>query len=330
MIPPAIMHTTVKQPPDLAPAPVHPDPAARIGLAFGLGAYLSWGVVPMYFKLLTHVPALSVLSHRIVWSAIFLGVVTLMRGGWDEIRSSLRRRDVLLALSASTLLIAVNWYTFIYAIEKDQLLQASLGYYINPLVSVLLGIAFLRERLRRWQIVAVALAALGVINLTVYQQQFPWIAVVLAISFGLYGLLRKVMHIGALAGLTVETWILFLPSLAVILFASSRPADAAPYGGDTYALLALAGLVTALPLLMFAAAARRLRLSTMGFLQYLAPTSQFMLAVFLYGEPFTRVHLVTFALIWSAVLVYTSDSYLNYRRTLLPAKTRDERAEAPA
>src|SRR5687768_16626742 len=288
---------------------------ARLGLVYGLGAYLSWGVVPMYFKLLTHVPALTVLPNRIAWSAIFLALVTLALGSVRELREPLRRRDVHWALTGSTILIAVNWYTFIYAIEIGALLQASLGYFINPRVSVLLGVVFLRERLRPWQLLGVALAAAGVAVLAVFGVGLPWIAIVLAVSFGFYGLLRKTMHIGAMAGLTVETWLLFVPSVAVIAWGWWRePARVIGWGVPTHLLLALAGVITAVPLLMFAAAARRLRLATMGFLQYLAPTCQFLLAVFLYGEPFTRVHLATFGLIWAALLVYSSESYLDYRR----------------
>lgn len=305
--------------------------STRAGLAFGLGAYLSWGFVAMYFKLLVHVPAISVLAHRIVWSAIFLAAVTVLTGGAEKLRASLRRRDVLLALTASTALIAVNWYTFIFAIERDALLQASLGYFINPLINVLLGVVVLRERLRRWQLAGLALASCGVAILTLYVGQVPWIALILAVSFGFYGLLRKTMHIGSMAGLTVETWILFLPSLAVIVLDWSRdPAKVSALGLATHSLLAFAGIVTAVPLLMFAAAARRLRLSTMGFLQYIAPSCQFLLAVFFYREPFTRVHLLTFACIWAALLIYTTDSYLQYRRrSLLPAEARDERANPP-
>ena len=259
-------------------------------------------------------PALTVLAHRSAWSAVFLALVTLARGSLRELREPLRRRDVWGALTGSTILIAVNWYTFIYAIEKSALLQASLGYFINPLVSVLLGVVFLRERLRPWQLVGVVLAATGVATLTLRQGNVPWIAIILAVSFGFYGLLRKTMHIGAMAGLTVETWLLFAPSLAVIVyFWSHDPARVAALGVWTHGLLALAGVITALPLLMFAAAARRLRLATMGFMQYIAPTCQFLLAVFLYREPFTRAHLLTFGLIWAALLVYSWESYVDYR-----------------
>ena len=318
------MQTTLKQPLGYEPAPARNAPQpdeTRIGLVYGLGAYLSWGVVPMYFKLLTHVPALTVLAHRIVWSAIFLAAITIVRGSLRELREPLRRRDVWWALTGSTILIAVNWYTFIYAIETNALLQASLGYFINPLVSVLLGVVFLRERLRPWQLVGVTLAAAGVAILTLRRGNVPWIAIVLAVSFGFYGLLRKTMHIGAMAGLTVETWLLFAPSLAVIvLFWARDPLRVASLGAPTHALLALAGVITALPLLMFAAAARRLRLATMGFMQYIAPTCQFLLAVFLYREPFTRAHLLTFGLIWAALLVYSWESYVDYRRRAATAE----------
>jgi chloramphenicol-sensitive protein RarD len=297
------------------PVPAHPHPEARLGLVCGLGAYLAWGIVPMYFKLLVHVPALHVLAHRIVWSAIFLAIVMAVRGRFVEIRQALGRRDVLRALAASTVLIAVNWYVFIYAIETNVVLQASLGYFINPLLSVLLGVVFLRERLRPWQLAGIVLATAGVAVLTISRGQLPWIAIVLAVSFAFYGLLRKTMHVGAMAGLTVETWILFLPALSVITIGWARdPRVGLNLSPGTHLLLALAGIVTAVPLLLFAAGARRLQLSTMGFLQYLSPSCQFLLAVFLYDEPFTRAHLVTFGLIWAALVMYSSDSYLEFRR----------------
>ncbi len=315
MAPDSLMTTPA---PPAAPAESSPPGApdeTRIGLVYGLGAYLAWGAVPMYFKLLTHVPAMTVLAHRIAWSAVFLALVTILRGSLRELREPLRRPDVMWALAGSTLLIAVNWYTFIYAIEINALLQASLGYFINPLVSVLLGVVFLRERLRPWQLVGVTLAATGVAILTLRQGTVPWIAIVLAVSFGFYGLLRKTMRIGAMAGLTVETWLLFAPSVAVIaLFWARDPVRVASLGLPTHGLLALAGVVTALPLLMFAAAARRLRLATMGFMQYIAPTCQLLLAVFLYREPFTPAHGLTFGLIWAALLVYSLESYFDNRR----------------
>jgi chloramphenicol-sensitive protein RarD len=223
-------------------------------------------------------------------------------------------RRHLVPLFASTILITVNWYTFIYAIETNRLLQASLGYFINPLVSVLLGVAVMGERLSRWQLLGLGLAATGVGLLTWFRGDVPWIALILAISFGLYGLMRKTMHVGAVGGLTIETGFLVLPSVVVVAaFSRQHPTALAHQNAGMYALLMLSGIVTSVPLLLFASAARRLRLSTMGFLQYIAPSSQFLLAVFAFGEPFTRWHLISFGLIWSALVIYTAESYLTYR-----------------
>lgn len=288
---------------------------ANFGLLCGLAAYLSWGVVPIYFKLIAHLPALYVLAHRIIWSLVFLAILTTALRAWAEIRSVMSSRRLLVPLLVSTLLISVNWYTFIYAIESKRLLQASMGYFINPLVSVLLGVAVMNERLRRWQIVGLVLAAAGVAVLTWSRGHVPWIALILAISFGLYGLMRKVMHVGAIGGLTIETGLLFVPSVLVaVLMTLKHPAALQHQWPGMYGVLMLSGVITSVPLLLFAAAARRLRLSTMGFLQYIAPSSQFLLAVFAFGEPFDRWLLISFGLIWSALIIYTTESYLEYRR----------------
>jgi chloramphenicol-sensitive protein RarD len=291
---------------------------ARAGFAYAMAAYLSWGAIPAYFKLLTHVPPLVILSHRIVWSVAFLSMVLTAQGKWNEVRAALRARRTMLALLCSTALIATNWFVFIWAVTNGRLLQASLGYFINPLVNVLLGVLVLRERLRIGQVVSLLLAAAGVGVLTVTTGGVPWIALTLATSFGLYGLIRKVTPVAPLAGLSVETALLFVPSLLVatgVLTAPGNPAvRATSFAGGTYALLAVAGVITALPLLWFSAAARRLRLSTMGFIQYVAPTSQFLLAVLVYREPFTSHQLSSFALIWAALAAYTVESILNARR----------------
>jgi chloramphenicol-sensitive protein RarD len=301
-------------------------------LACGLGAYLAWGFVAAYFKLLAHVPAIDVLAHRILWSAILLAILVAVRRGGGEIARALRRRDVLLALSASTILISINWFTFIYSVEKNILLQASLGYFINPLVNVLLGVVFLSERLRPAQLVGLGLATAGVGVLSAFLGQPPWIAMILAVSFGFYGLLRKTMHIGAIAGLTVETWLLFLPAALLLIVRAARNNTSLLHADwQTNALLVLSGVVTAVPLLMFAAAARRLRLSTMGFMQYISPSCQFLLAVLVYREGFGQVHLVAFGLIWTALAVYTIDSYRAMRRRSLSNGAAPEpQAQQPA
>jgi chloramphenicol-sensitive protein RarD len=285
-----------------------PDP--RAGLAMGLGAYLSWGFIALYFRLVRHVPPVGVVAFRVLWSVLFLALLLTALGGWPDVRRAIRSRPTLLALGASSLLIGVNWVVFVWAIEHAQLVQASLGYFINPLVSVLLGLTFLKERLRPTQWAACALAAVGVMVLTASVGRLPWVALALAFSFGFYGLMRKTAPVGALVGLSVETALLAPLSLAYVLL-SPRTAGLSP---GTHGLLALAGPVTALPLLMFAGAARRLKLSTIGFLQYLAPTCQLLLAVLAFGEPFTRVQAVSFCLIWAALAVFSVDSAMAFRR----------------
>ena len=320
-------------PPGAPPEAAAAHASARGGLAFGLAAFLAWGFVPAYFKLLAHVPPLTVLCHRVVWSVLFLGVLIATQRRGAELLACARRRPVILALLASTAFIAVNWYVFIWAVSNERVLQASLGYYINPLVNVLLGIIFLRERLRRGQVVGLALATAGVVVMAASVGSLPWVSLALAFSFGFYALVRKVAAVGPLVGLTIETTLL-LPIAVVVLAGPKlgRFSPAAPAGGPwdtrTYVLLALAGVVTAIPLLWFAAAARRLRLSTLGVLQYLAPTCQFLLAVLAYGETFRWWHGVSFGLIWAALAVYTVDSIRAYRQGQVPPPP-GEKGEAP-
>jgi len=284
------------------------QPAARAGVLYAVGAYGLWGVFPIYFKVVRHVPALEVLAHRIIWSLALLLVLIAARHDWPALRAALRQRRTFITLLATTLLIAANWLLFIWAVAHDYVLQASLGYFINPLVNVLLGFVFLRERLRRWQTVAVILAASGVGYMTVAGGCFPGMALFLAGSFGFYGLLRKVANVEALIGLTIETGLLTPPALAFLSY--RMVVGQAVFGSrlDMSLILLLAGVITATPLLWFSQAARRLRLATLGFIQYLSPTGHFVLAVVAFGEPFTSAHLVTFGCIWVALAIYTIDT----------------------
>lgn len=313
---------TVPTRPVVAPAPRSADPPseARVGVLYATAAYGLWGVFPVYFKLVATVPALEVLAHRIIWSLVFLLGLLLARHRLRGALSVLRDRRTLITLGLTTLLIATNWLLFIWAVTHDLVLQASLGYFINPLVSVLLGFLFLRERLRRWQTAAVVLAGLGVGCMTLLAGQFPGLALYLAVSFGLYGLLRKVARVESLVGLAVETGL--LTPLALGFLVTQMIRGQAVFGAgstELSLLLMLAGVITATPLLAFTAAARRLRLATLGFLQYLAPTGHFLLAVLAFGEPFTRAHLATFACIWAALAIYSIDTLKGARRT--PAVT---------
>jgi len=279
------------------------------GVAYGLGAFLWWGMVPIYFKQVAHVSALEILAHRVIWSVVLFAVLMRIRGRWRVAAELLGSRAVIVTLCGTTVLIAVNWLTFIWAVANDLVLQASLGYFINPLLNVLLGFMFLRERLRRWQVVSVALAAAGVIYLTLGYGELPWVALVLAGSFGLYGLLRKTARVDALVGLTVETMLLAPAALAYLTFLAVR--GECVFGSESRwmdLLLALGGVITAVPLLWFTNAARRLRLATIGFMQYLAPSLHFTLAVAIYGEAFTDTHKIAFGCIWTALVVYSIDS----------------------
>lgn len=286
----------------------------RRGVIYGIAAYGMWGLVPVYFKAVVEVPALEVLAHRIVWSALMLIPLALARGRRAQILRVLRDRRTLMVLTLTTVLIATNWFLFIWAVATDRVLEASLGYFINPLVNVVLGVAFLGERLSRPAAVAVALAAVGVAVQVAAVGSLPWIALTLAFSFGLYGLLRKTASVGSVAGLAVETSLLM--PVAVGFLAWARHTGGLYLGTGhtgTDVLLVLAGLVTTLPLLCFTSAARRLPLATLGFLQYLAPSGQFLLAVLVYGERLTTAHLVTFGCIWIALAIFTADQIRNAR-----------------
>ena len=283
------------------------------GLPFALGAYVIWGFVPVYFKLLDHVPPVEVVAQRIVWSIPLLLVILYFRKQLGEYAAIFRHKAHLRNLLASAVLIAVNWLIYIWAIATDHILAASLGYYLNPLVNVLLGRIFLGERLRPMQLVAVAVAALGVAILIGDALDTLWVSVSLACSFGLYGLIRKVTPVGSVPGLTIETTLLAPLSLAAIFWFQSN--GTAGFGSDieTSGLLILAGAVTAIPLLLFATAARRMSYASLGFVQYLAPSIGFLLAVFVYGEPLSMTKLVCFVLIWLSIAIFCVDALKTYR-----------------
>jgi chloramphenicol-sensitive protein RarD len=280
----------------------------RIGALYAVLAYTAWGIVPLYWKLFGQIPALEILSHRIIWSMVVLTVLLVLQQRGSELRQLARDPKTLSALLMTTILISLNWGLFIYSITINQIIEVSLGYYINPLVSVILGAVFLKERLNRGQTIAVVLAAVGVTNFVGNFGQIPWIALGLASSFALYGLLRKLIPVTPLVGLTVETG---LATPAALIFVQSLASQGTGHFGIDGWLTALfvgCGVVTSFPLLWFNNAAKRLRLSTLGFFQYLAPSLQLLLGVFLYHEPFTLTHTVTFTLIWTALVIYSITS----------------------
>ena len=279
----------------------------RDGIVSALIAYLIWGVLPVYFKLVATVPPLEVLTHRVIWAVPFGALIILARKQGGDVRRALTHPKMLAFLTLSAVMIAINWLIYIVAVQQSQIFQASLGYYINPLMYVLVGVFFLGETLRPLQLIAVVFAAVGVAVLTYSGGTFPWIALSLAVLFTIYGVIRKKIVIGGMAGLFVETLVL-LPIAAVYWVWLAGSSQSAFFYGSLGAsgLLVLAGPLTVLPLLFFALAARRLPLSLIGFLQFIAPTLQFIMGI-LYGEILTTAHIVCFGLIWTAVALFIYD-----------------------
>jgi chloramphenicol-sensitive protein RarD len=285
-----------------------------LGVVLATTAFFIWGLSPVYWKALASVPAFEILMHRMIWSFVFLAPLVLLLGHLSDLIAALTSGRTLLILMGTTLIVGFNWFLFIWAINSGHILQTSLGYYITPLVNVLLGVVFLKERLRRLQLVAVGLAAVGVGYLTMSYGLFPWVSLALAFSFGFYGLIRKVAPVSALVGLTVETLLLSIPATGYLVYLDYAGRGAFLNAGKSITLLLMgAALVTGLPLLLFTMGTKMLRLSTIGFLQYIAPSCTFLLAVFIYREPLVPSQLITFGLIWTALAIYSYDSLRQYR-----------------
>jgi chloramphenicol-sensitive protein RarD len=276
----------------------------RKGLGLGIAAYGLWGILPIYFKALHAIPSVDIVAHRIVWSVPILALLLSVAGAWTEVSTALRDRRAMVFLCITALLIGANWLLYVYAVNSGHILAGSLGYYLNPLANVLLGRIVLRERLSWLQWAAVTLAAAGIAALAAGALGQLWISIMLCLSFASYGLLRKIAPVDATAGLAIETALLapFAATWLIWSYGSGQPT----FGHSTadVTLLAIAGVVTTVPLLLFTAAARRLPYSTLGMLQFLAPTCQFLIAVLLYGEPFTTAHAVAFGAIWAALALY--------------------------
>src|SRR3954462_964427 len=279
----------------------------RAGFLFGLGAYLLWGVLPLYFKLLAAVPPIEIVANRILWSLIFLAVLVTLWRRWDAIRAAAGSGRIVLIMALTATLIAANWLIYVWAVVAGHVLETSLGYYLNPLFNVLLGVLLLKERLSRAQIGAVLLAAAGVALLAWGAASGLWISLSLAVSFGLYGFIRKIAPVDALEGLSIETALLAPPSFLYLLWVHRGISGLAAFGPTATFLLVLGGAITAIPLLLFNAAAKRLRFSTLGFLQYIAPSLQFLLAVLAFGEPFTPAHALCFGAIWIALAIFAGE-----------------------
>lgn len=286
----------------------------RLGIASGLGAYALWGLFPLYFPLLEPARGLEIVAHRVVWSLLFIGLLLTVVRRWSLVRAAVSDTRTMLVLAGAAVLISGNWLVFVYGVNSGHVVETSLGYFINPLVSVLLGVVVFSERLRPLQWTAVGLAAVAVAVLTVDYGRPPWIALSLAFTFGLYGVMKKLVRVEAAPGLFLETALVALPAAAVLTVLHSQGEGSfANLGALHTVLLVLSGVATAVPLLLFAAAARRVPLSTVGLLQYLTPCMHLTIGVFVYGEPMPAVRLAGFALVWAALAVFTADSLRHAR-----------------
>ncbi len=286
------------------------------GVLFVVVAYLFWGLLPIFWKSIQDVPSVEILSHRVVWSAVILTAVQVIRNRWDWLRINLKDAKTRLTFIGTSGLIGFSWYIYVWAVNSDFIVETSLGYFINPLVSVFLGVLILRERLRAVQWLAITIAAAGVLYMTIVYGAFPWIALALAFSFGVYGLLRKIGSLGAVDGLTFETGVLFLPALLYLIFLESKGLGTfAHVSLKTTVLLSLTGVVTAFPLVLFAASVRRIPLTTVGMLQYILPTMLFVLGVFKYEEPFPLTRLIGFIIIWTALILFSIDGFFSMKNT---------------
>lgn len=308
--------------------PVPSAAAVKAGFFAAVGAYGVWGVSPLFFKLLSAVPPLEVVAHRVLWALVVLSVAITLRRGWADVLAILSHRRKLLVFVGSATAITINWVTFVHAVTSGHALEASLGYYIFPLVTVLLAAVFLKETFTRRQGAALVLVVAGVAALVVGLGTLPWVALTLAVSFGIYGLLRKTAPAESLVGLFVETIVLMPLVLGFLGYLEATGAGhfIDPPGGLAVTLLLVAaGPLTAVPLFLFAFGARRLRLATIGLMQYMNPTMQFLLATLVFREPFTTPHAVAFVLIWSGIVVYSIDPGRLWRR--LRRRRQDPTAE---
>ncbi|WP_454442877.1 EamA family transporter RarD [Vibrio bathopelagicus] len=287
----------------------------RQGILLAVAAYTMWGIAPIYFKSLSEVSPFEILSHRVVWSFFLLAFLLHMSRGWRKVRDTLTSKPKMLYLVATSILVGANWLIFIWAVNSNHMLDASLGYYINPLINVLLGMFFLGERLRKLQWFAVSLAAIGVIIQLIAFGSVPIVAIALAFSFGFYGLLRKKVSLEAQTGLFIETLVMLPIAATYLLFiADSATSNFSMNPMQLNLLLVAAGVITTVPLLCFTGAATRLKLSTLGFFQYIGPSLMFLLAVLIYGEAFTSDKAITFAFIWGALVIFSFDGLRNSKK----------------
>jgi len=288
------------------------------GVLYSIGAYGLWGILPIYWKFIQDVPALEIVSHRVIWSFVFVISVVILKNNWHEFNLISKQKKLVLPYLATAILLSINWLTYVWAVNAGYIVETSLGYFINPLVNVLLGVIFLRERLRPWQWVSVGLAFSGVVYLTMSYGRLPWIALTLAICFGIYGLIKKTGSLDSLHGFSLETAVIFIPALSYLIYLEVAGRGAFGHTSIlTTTLLALTGIATGIPMLWFGMAARRINLSTLGFLQYIAPTLQFLIGVLVYNEDFSKERVIGFSVIWTALLVYSLEGVIARRKKVV-------------
>ncbi|HWJ87923.1 MAG TPA: EamA family transporter RarD [Pelagibacterium sp.] len=300
-----------------SPRPTGPDDNVRLGVTAALVTYFLWGILPIFFKMIEHVDPVGVVANRIVCSLLFVGAIIWFRKQFGEVKVALRDRRTVLAMCVSAVLIAVNWLVFVWAVANQHVLEVSFGYFINPLVSVAIGLLLLSERLTRTQALAIGIAGVAIAIQAIGLGSIPWISLALAFSFAFYGYVRKTVNVGSAAGLAIETIVLFPISVAYIFYLLAGPIPDFYADPMTTFLLILTGPLTAIPLVLFAFAARQLKLSTIGMFQYIAPSMQFLTAVFVFGEELSTARLASFGLIWVSLIVFTYGSWKN--RPLKPA-----------
>jgi chloramphenicol-sensitive protein RarD len=290
------------------------------GIWYAIGAYVWWGFFPIYWKLLKHVPALQLIGHRIVWSFAALIIVIIIIRQWNEFRKSVFTYKILRLYLLAAILIAVNWFMYVWAVNAGHIVETSLGYYINPLLSVFMGVIFFRERLNLWQWIPIGMAAAGVIYLTISMGSLPWIALILAFSFASYGLVKKVAPLSSLYGLTLETFILLVPAAVFLIYSEHSGSGAfTHYGWLSDLMIIGSGVITTIPLLLFASAAKRIPLSFIGILQYISPTIQFLIGVLFYKEQFSFEQFLGYSFVWIALIIFGFNSFASYREKSLTA-----------
>lgn len=294
-----------------------------IGVMYGAMAFTLWGILPLYWKMLKQVPSDEILANRVLWSFVFVGVLMFLFKQWDKFIVVLKNKKNIGLIFLCSIMISINWFTYIWAVNNDHIVDTSLGYYINPLLAVFLGVTVLKEKINKLQVTALVLASIGVILIAFQHGKIPWISLVLAVSFAFYGLLKKMLTVDSMTGLALETTILMPVALAFILFKQLSGTGAIGTGSSlTTILLIGAGVVTATPLLWFAKGAKRVELSTIGFLQYISPTIGLVLGVFVFNETFTKLHLISFGFIWVALIIY-SFSHAGFKKPLIVTKLKE-------